>query len=205
MAATTTRLSCLALRCTSRKPAPRNFRTPSNHVRHLHRTPLYRRKANPEEEEEGRSSQRPERQEFKFDIKELNDDERSAYNALSANEQKEWREEAKQVHDYMTSPEVESELMKATSRAAYETSEAMPNVEINIPRVKPGLMAMGEVEDQDIGPDEEFEGDDITSLGHGELEQHREMRHYARIAAWEMPLLSSNPTFTPPHKRPPVH
>lgn len=33
--------------------------------------------------------------------------------------------------------------------------------------------------------------DDISSLGHGELEQHREMRHYARLAAWEMPLLSS--------------
>lgn len=33
--------------------------------------------------------------------------------------------------------------------------------------------------------------DDISTLGHGELERHREMRHYARLAAWEMPLLSS--------------
>jgi small subunit ribosomal protein S35 len=33
--------------------------------------------------------------------------------------------------------------------------------------------------------------DDMTPLGHGELEKHREMRHYARLAAWEMPLLSS--------------
>ena len=32
--------------------------------------------------------------------------------------------------------------------------------------------------------------DDMPSLAHGELEQHREMRHYARLAAWEMPLLS---------------
>jgi len=32
--------------------------------------------------------------------------------------------------------------------------------------------------------------DDISTLGHGELERHREMRHYARLAAWEMPLLS---------------
>jgi len=40
----------------------------------------------------------------------------------------------------------------------------------------------------------DFEGDtheEMTSMGHGELEQHREMRHYARLAAWEMPLLSS--------------
>ncbi|TAQ90163.1 hypothetical protein B7494_g1459 [Chlorociboria aeruginascens] len=34
------------------------------------------------------------------------------------------------------------------------------------------------------------EGDDLTSIGHGELEAHRELRHYARLAAWEMPLLS---------------
>lgn len=37
----------------------------------------------------------------------------------------------------------------------------------------------------------EDDHDDITSLGHGELERHREMRHYARLAAWEMPLLAS--------------
>jgi small subunit ribosomal protein S35 len=33
--------------------------------------------------------------------------------------------------------------------------------------------------------------EDLTSLAHGELEHHREKRHYARLAAWEMPLLSS--------------
>lgn len=37
----------------------------------------------------------------------------------------------------------------------------------------------------------EDDHDDITTLGHGELERHREMRHYARLAAWEMPLLAS--------------
>lgn len=42
----------------------------------------------------------------------------------------------------------------------------------------------------------EDDHDDITTLGHGELERHREMRHYARLAAWEMPLLAS--TFAHP-------
>lgn len=37
----------------------------------------------------------------------------------------------------------------------------------------------------------EDDDDDINSLGHIELEQHREVRHYARLAAWELPLLSS--------------
>ena len=59
------------------------------------------------------------------------------------------------------------------------------------PRVRPGFMAMGEENEMDEGEDEVFQGDDISALGHGNLEQHREIREYARIAAWEMPLLSS--------------
>jgi small subunit ribosomal protein S35 len=42
----------------------------------------------------------------------------------------------------------------------------------------------------EVGEDD-FEEDDILSLGHGKLEEHREYREYARIAVWEMPLLSS--------------
>lgn len=42
----------------------------------------------------------------------------------------------------------------------------------------------------EVGEDE-FEEDDILSMGHGKLEEHRELREYARIAIWEMPLLSS--------------
>lgn len=42
----------------------------------------------------------------------------------------------------------------------------------------------------EIGEDE-FEEDDILSVGHAKLEEHREAREYARIAVWEMPLLSS--------------
>jgi len=59
-----------------------------------------------------------------------------------------------------------------------------------------GYWNMGE-ENEGIGDDEEFKNDDLTSLGHAELEQHREIREYARLAAWEMPLLSSKyPTVT---------
>ncbi|CAI4215079.1 unnamed protein product [Parascedosporium putredinis] len=38
---------------------------------------------------------------------------------------------------------------------------------------------------------ENFDEDDITSMAHGKLDELREYRHYARIVAWEMPLLSS--------------
>ncbi|KAL2263804.1 hypothetical protein VTK26DRAFT_5096 [Humicola hyalothermophila] len=38
--------------------------------------------------------------------------------------------------------------------------------------------------------EDDFEEDDIMALGHAKLEEHREFREYARIAVWEMPLLS---------------
>jgi small subunit ribosomal protein S35 len=46
---------------------------------------------------------------------------------------------------------------------------------------------MAQVEDGD----EEIQDDEITSMAHAEMELHREMREYARIAAWDMPMLSS--------------
>lgn len=39
--------------------------------------------------------------------------------------------------------------------------------------------------------DDTFNDDEITSMAHAELELHREVREYSRIAAWDMPLLSS--------------
>ena len=41
------------------------------------------------------------------------------------------------------------------------------------------------------GPEEEEPDNDITSMAHSKLDEIREQRHYARIAAWEMPLLAS--------------
>lgn len=39
--------------------------------------------------------------------------------------------------------------------------------------------------------DEEYLDDEMTSMAHAEVELHREVREYARIAAWDMPFLSS--------------
>ncbi|KJZ78225.1 hypothetical protein HIM_02263 [Hirsutella minnesotensis 3608] len=46
---------------------------------------------------------------------------------------------------------------------------------------------------------DEFDEDDITSMAHGKLDEIREMRHYMRLAVWEMPLLSKlAKPFVPP-------
>jgi small subunit ribosomal protein S35 len=55
-------------------------------------------------------------------------------------------------------------------------------------REKPGFWNYES--DEGLGEDEVFQSDDISSMGHGELELHREIREYSRYAAWEMPLLS---------------
>lgn len=38
--------------------------------------------------------------------------------------------------------------------------------------------------------DDDFQDDAMTSMAHTELEQHRELREYARIIAWDMPSLT---------------
>lgn len=44
---------------------------------------------------------------------------------------------------------------------------------------------------------EEFDEDDIPTMAHGKLDEVREFRHYARISAWEMPMLASTFSLSP--------
>jgi len=70
---------------------------------------------------------------------------------------------------------------------------------------KPGFLALGTPRGEEQTPDPEFEEDDVTSIAHAELEQHRELREYARIAAWEMPLLAKmTKPFEPPAQDEPL-
>ncbi|KAI6710866.1 hypothetical protein JHW43_006597 [Diplocarpon mali] len=72
-------------------------------------------------------------------------------------------------------------------------------------KLKETFMNMGEKEPWEDEWTMEDEDDDMNSLAHGELEQHREMRHYARLAAWEMPLLSKlAKPFQPPTRDMPL-
>ena len=50
---------------------------------------------------------------------------------------------------------------------------------------------------------EEFDEDDIPTQAHGKLDEVREHRHYARIVAWEMPMLASmlTPSSPPPQQK----
>lgn len=52
-----------------------------------------------------------------------------------------------------------------------------------------GLFDGLEDEMPETGPEPDFQPDDIMSNAHGELEQHRELREFYRLIAWDMPLL----------------
>ena len=121
----------------------------------------------------------------------LEPSDRADYDALSPKGQTEYQNDVERLRDHLKKPNVEARLNAVISNAAHAVETRAPRPIDPPERYVPGFMSMGEEDERDIGSDEEFKEDDISSLAHGELEQHREMREYARIAAWEMPLLSS--------------
>lgn len=184
MAASINRLGYLALRYTSRIPSRRKVLPFVVPYRFLHTTNVYRQN----DDSEPPTEKKP----FNF-LSSLDHEGRTYYDTLSPEEKIKFEEVAHKLDEHMESPEVVSDLNAASSQAAYDSEALLKSMEsLELPeQIKPGLFAMGEVEPQDSGEDEEFDGDDISSVAHGQLEQHREFREYARIAAWEMPLLSS--------------
>ena len=192
MATPVNRLGFFALRYFPRISQPRRRFPPLTTFRNLHTISIRHREASKDASEnanENASEDAP--KEFVFDVSSLSPEERNTYDHLSPEEKLEYEEDSRKLHEHMNSPSVQSELTAVASTAAAEVLQQIPPEDLKVPRIKAGLMAMGEEDEQGTGEDEDFQGDDITSLAHGELEQHREMRQYARIAAWEMPLLSS--------------
>ncbi|KZF19588.1 hypothetical protein L228DRAFT_263462 [Xylona heveae TC161] len=130
---------------------------------------------------------------------------RNVYDSLSPQEQKEFEASSSGLKQHMRKPAVRDRLERAVGEASHYVDVNEPREYIVFAREQQGLLAMGEPEPEDFGADDEFAHDDISSHAHGDLEQHREMREYARIAAWEMPLLSKlAKPFVPPAKDEPL-
>jgi len=161
-------------------------------ARQFHQSPSHRARDDEiDKREAAPGRQKAKREPFRWNLEDLDQDHRAAYEAASPEVRETMTDEARRFHEHMTDPKIESDMETAISRAVMDRQESMPRRNVAFGRQKPGLMAMGEPDEQEIGGDQEYEGDDITSLAHGELEQHRELREYARIAVWEMPLLHS--------------
>ncbi|KAL2358508.1 mitochondrial ribosomal subunit protein-domain-containing protein [Cryomyces antarcticus] len=134
----------------------------------------------------------------------LDSEDLAQFNSLSAEEQQEHQAEWEQSLGSDRFAQQDRSIRGDIDRMIREQDYKFPKIRERPARKKQGFWTMGE-EAQDMGPDEEFNEDDISSLAHGELEQHREFREYARLAAWEMPMLSKLVTpFQPPSQAQPL-
>ena len=185
MATASNRFGCLALRYTRQIPSRRKpFVSIATQFRpRFSYTRAGRRNASDNDPDF-------EPQPYVFDVSSLDPESRAYYDSLSPEHKVEYESSSQKLHEHMSSPEVKSKLQRALSGVAGDTGRTWSPVPKD--KGKPHFFNMGEEDKSNSGIPEEFAGDDITSLAHGELEQHREMREYARIAAWEMPLLSSS-------------
>ena len=184
MEASFNRLRSLALRNTRQLPSRRKAPLPACSFRSIYTSPIYHRRRRGLAEE-------PPRPKIEFNYDDLDPEDRREYDLLSPEDKAEYQAEYVAMEEHMTSPNMEALLNAEVSNAANAIHQKYPRALDHQEKVRPGLLAMGDPDQQGTPPDEEWKGDDISSLGHGELEQHREKREYARIAAWEMPMLSS--------------
>ncbi|KAI9735856.1 MAG: 37S ribosomal protein S24, mitochondrial [Cirrosporium novae-zelandiae] len=128
------------------------------------------------------------------------------YEYLSQEEKAQFDEQVRLLDQGMSTPAVAMKLGNFMARMGRELENDSPDF-IRPPRVNMSTFwhHLEEPEDMDkIYEEKDFQGDDLSSMGHAELEQHREMRHYARLAAWEMPLLSTTLELSKPFTPPPL-
>lgn len=128
-----------------------------------------------------------------------------------------WEEEALELerkYKHMTPTQVAQSMLDeedenvgrglAGTLNSLEVDESMKNDQEEIDamvkfiRQQPKAIREPFWDDEEPDPDlitmddsDEFEENDMTDIAHAKLEEHREQREYARVAIWEMPLLSS--------------
>ncbi|KAI5292800.1 28S ribosomal protein S35, mitochondrial [Ascosphaera acerosa] len=125
------------------------------------------------------------------------------YNTLTPEQRKEFAANMDKALDVLRSSDETSEALAAMERDLFELEREV-DYPTSLPRARPEGFWAEDEEDEFARAakdgDDHFNDDDITTMAHTELDAHRDVRHYARIAAWEMPLLSK---FAKPFEVPP--
>ncbi|KAL5343765.1 mitochondrial ribosomal subunit protein-domain-containing protein [Aspergillus crustosus] len=122
----------------------------------------------------------------------LNKEEREMYDLMSEDEREAFDAENRRVVAEFNDPQTRANMFAQIDKHVSKIDREYPMTFTEGRSKIQGFWAsdeddeFGVVEDQD----DDFHDDDITSMAHAELELHREIREYARIAAWDMPLLS---------------
>lgn len=129
--------------------------------------------------------------EYSVDL--LSPEQRSMYDLMSPDERAAFDQENRRMVAEFNDPVQRAAAFKDLEKRVQQIDkEEDLRFEDLRPR-QPGFWAedepdeMAQVEDGD----EDVADDELTSMAHTEVELHREMREYARITAWDMPMLSS--------------
>ncbi|KAK2768636.1 28S ribosomal protein S35, mitochondrial [Arachnomyces sp. PD_36] len=122
----------------------------------------------------------------------LDPDEKSMYEMMSPEDREIFDQNSRAIADDYANPQKREPMISDINQMVYDIDKEIP---MPFNDTKPKVMGFwGEDEDDEFAwvedNDDEFKDDDIASIAHAELDQHREIREYARIAAWDMPLLS---------------
>ena len=146
---------------------------------------------------EDNNGNRQPQQSAKFTVEDFTPDERADHELLPKSEQAEHLAAINEQIAAFESPEVEAEINASVDIANREVDQQVgqPVGFLNYRARGPELGFWGRDEDDEFGivddDDEDINEEDITSVAHADLELHREIREYARIVAWDMPLLQS--------------
>ena len=122
--------------------------------------------------------------------------ERADFEQLSKEQQAAELAHINAVQDALDSGELDAEIEMEAADMSREIDREVEPMRFQDYRARGQEVGFwADDEDDEFGQvdddDDDLQEEDITSIAHSELEVHREMREYARIVAWEMPLLKS--------------
>ncbi|CAI7580498.1 unnamed protein product [Penicillium crustosum] len=139
--------------------------------------------------------------EYSVDL--LTKEQRSMYDMMSPEDRAAFDEENTRMVAEFNNPQKRAAAFEEIDQAILQIDKEEDLRFEDIRPRRPGFWAEDEpdelVNTLEDG-DEEINDDEITSMAHAEMELHREMREYARITAWDMPMLSklAKPFTLPP-------
>lgn len=131
---------------------------------------------------------------LEFSVDQLSKHERSLYDMMSPEDREAFNEQNRALVEEFNDPKRRAETFAQVEKIMTQIEREAP-LQFEDPSRKPrGFWSDEEGEDEFAlveDADDDFNDNEMTSMAHAELELHREIREYARIAAWDMPSLSS--------------
>jgi small subunit ribosomal protein S35 len=128
-------------------------------------------------------------------VADLNPEARADYEAMPRDKRERWLATENHLAAMLENNNLDDneEITRSVNQVSREISRDFPMPRMAMERKDIGFWA--EDEDDEFGlsadNDDDYDESHITTVAESQLEVHREVREYMRIAAWDMPLLGS--------------